>query len=253
MKNLFVVIFVMFGFLAFSQGENKTDAKGQKQGEWKKYHKNGMLRYVGNFKNNKPIGEFKYYYESGSVQAKMSHKGTTSYSIIFYETGEVKATGKYMSQKKDSTWTYYDLDGFKTATEYYTKGLKDKIWYVYFNTGQIAEEKEYSKDFEHGIWNQYYEDGKKKMEANHENGGLEGKAVYYNSEGIRSISGFYYHGLRNGVWLYFEDNGVKIKKKEKYKNGKRIDANKDENIEDTYKKEPINEDFLKPENFTSPR
>ena len=28
--------------LGFAQGENKTDAKGLKQGEWKKHHKNDL-------------------------------------------------------------------------------------------------------------------------------------------------------------------------------------------------------------------
>lgn len=253
MKNLFVIVFMLFGLLVFSQGENKTDAKGQKQGEWKKYHKNGALRYVGNFKNDNPIGEFKYYYDTGKIQAKMSHTGSKTYSIVFYETGEVKATGKYVDQKKDSTWAYYDLDGFKKATEYYTKGLKDKIWHVYFTNGQIAEEKEYLNDFENGMWNRYFKDGKKKQVTNYENGGLEGKAVYYNSNGKRGVTGYFYHGLRNGVWIYFEVDGKTVKKKEEYKNGKRIDKNKDDNIDDPSNFTPISEDFLNPDNITSPR
>ena len=253
MRNLLVIVFVLFGLLAFSQGENKTDAKGGKQGEWKKYHKNGMLRYVGSFQNDNPIGEFKYYYDTGKIQAKMNHSGTISYSIVFYKTGEVKATGKYINQKKDSTWVYYDLEGFKNATEYYTMGLKDKVWYTYFPNGQIAEEKEYKAGIENGIWNQYRASGLKKMTATYKNGGLEGKAVYYGGNGKRQISGFYYHSLRTGVWLYFEADGEKIKKKQEYKNGRRIDKNKDDRIIDPEDLKPISEDFLQPDNFMSPR
>ena len=61
MNKLIVVIYIFIGLSGFSQGENKIDANGQKQGEWKKYHENGMLRYIGTFKNDKPIDEFKYY------------------------------------------------------------------------------------------------------------------------------------------------------------------------------------------------
>ena len=253
MKKLFSIIFVLFSLVAFSQDENKTDAKGLKQGLWKKYHENGMTRYVGNFKDDKPIGVFKYYYDTGKIQVKMTYFGAEAYTSVYYETGELKGTGKYVNQKKDSTWTYYDLDGYKTATEFYTKALKDKIWYVYFQDGKIAEEKEYSNDFENGMWNQYYDDGKKKMEAIYTNGALEGKAVYYNSSGKRSVSGYYYHGTRNGVWLYFEEDGNKIKKKEEYDKGRRIDVNKDDVIEDPDKYKPIEEDFLNPDNVISPR
>ena len=83
MRNVFVITLMLFSLLAFSQGDNKTDVKGHKQGEWKKYHPNGMLRYVGNFKNDKPVGEFKYYYDTGNLQTKMSHKGSATMRLCF--------------------------------------------------------------------------------------------------------------------------------------------------------------------------
>jgi len=245
MRNLIVAFFMLLGLIAFAQEDNKTDAKGQKQGEWKKYHKNGMLRYVGEFKNDKPIGEFKYYYDTGKIQSKMDHKGAVSYFIAYYQTSEVKAVGKYINQKRDSVWSFYDIDGYKKSSEFYIKGLKNRTSYAYYPNGQIAEEKEFFNDFENGKWNSYYDDGKKKMEATYENGGLEGKAIYYKSNGKRSVRGIYYHGTRTGVWLYFEADGNKIKKKEEYKNGKRIDANKDDNLELEQPKK-ISEDFLNP-------
>ena len=116
MKNIFLIVLMLSGLVVFSQEENKMDAKNQKQGKWKKYHKNGMLRYVGSFENDKPVGEFKYYYDSGNIQSKMEHKGNgVSYFIAYYKTGEVKAVGKYINQKRDSTWCFYDLDGFKKS------------------------------------------------------------------------------------------------------------------------------------------
>ncbi len=77
MRNTVVIIFMLFSLFVFSQEGNRTDGKG-KQGEWKKYHKNGMLHKVGSFKNDKPIGEFKYYYDTGKIQAKMTHAGNQS-------------------------------------------------------------------------------------------------------------------------------------------------------------------------------
>ena len=251
MRNLIVVIFMLFGLLVFGQGDNKTDAKG-KQGEWKKYHKNGMLSKVGNFNNDKPIGEWLYYFDTGKVKAKLDHKGSESYSISFHKSGGVQSAGKFLNQKKDSTWVYYDLDGFKIASDYYINGEKNRMSYVYYQSGKVAEEKEYRNDFEQGACNMFWKDGKRKKTANYINGALEGKAVHYNSEGIRSISGFYYHDLRDGVWLYFDENGNKIKKKEKYSKGVRIDKQKDDNIE-TEPLKPISEDFLNIENLGMPR
>jgi len=248
MKNIFLIVLMLSGLTVFSQEENKTDVNGQKQGEWKKYHENGMLRYVGSFENNKAVGEFTYYYDSGNVQSKIDHKNGSSYFIAFYKSGEVKALGKYINQKRDSTWNYYDLDGFKKSTEFYINGLKNRVSYNYYPNGQIAEETGFFNGFENGKWIKYSAEGTKKMEATYENGGLEGEANYYSSEGKRKIRGFYYHGTRNGVWLYFNADGNTIKKKEEYDKGKRIDENKDDDFEATPLK-AISEDFLDPNTF----
>lgn len=252
MRNRILVIFMLFNFVVFAQQDNKTDAKGLKQGEWKKYHKTGQLRYVGSFKNDKPVGEFQYFYDTGEIQRKITHNKNGSYSITFHKTGGPQSVGKYVNQKKDSTWVYYDLDGYKIASEYFTGGLKNRIAYIFHQNGKIAKEEEFFNDVKEGFSNEYWDDGKKKKTANYIKGSLEGKVVYYNSFGIRSISGYYYHDLRNGVWIYFEDDGNKIKKKEKFVKGKRIYENNEEEIE-TEPLTPISEDFLNPDSFTSPR
>ncbi len=253
MKNLVVIIFVMFGFLAVAQDGNKKDAKGLKQGEWKKYHSNGMLRYVGNFKDDKPVGVFKYYYDTGNLQVKMTHYGEVSYSNVYYETGEVKGTGKYENQKKDSIWTYYDKEGYKKANEFYLSGKRQGTWLIYYNNGQIAEEKEYNNDFENGNWKQYFYNGKTKLTATYVNGELEGRATYYGKNGKKAVTGPFVKGARHGYWTFYEGDGKTVRKKEQYKNGNRIDANKGDDVIDPREVEYKSEDILTPENFMSPR
>jgi antitoxin component YwqK of YwqJK toxin-antitoxin module len=252
MKNRIVVLFLLLSGLVLGQGDNKTDVNGLKQGEWKKFHKNGMLSKVGKFKDDQPIGEWLYYFNTGKMMAKLTHSGVESYSISFHKTGGPQSIGKFVNQKKDSTWVYYDLDGYKIATDYFVEGLKNRISYVYYPSGKVAEEKEYRNDFEQGAWNMFWENGDKKKTATYVNGALEGQAVFYNSEGKRSISGFYYHNLRDKAWLFFNEDGNTIKKKEQYNKGVRIDDGKDDNVE-TEPLQPINEDFLNPETFGAPR
>ena len=47
---------------------NQTDKAGLKQGLWRKHYPNGNIRYEGNFSNDQPEGEFRYYHESGGDQ-----------------------------------------------------------------------------------------------------------------------------------------------------------------------------------------
>ncbi|MCB0400547.1 MAG: toxin-antitoxin system YwqK family antitoxin [Flavobacteriales bacterium] len=244
MRFLITILVVCLQLAAAAQEFNKTDAQGRKQGVWKKYHENGNLRYTGTFKDDQPVGMFTYYYDTGELQVEMKNTGKTAYSTVYYKTGEVQAKGKYITQQKDSTWTYYDIDGNKRAIETYSMGKKDKKWETYFPDGTLAEEKVWKDDFENGLWKQYFPNGKTKVIATYENGGLEGKAAYFRPDGTRGVSGNFYHGVRDGVWKYYEEDGQTVQKTEIYKNGQRVDKNKDEHVEDMNSEQPIPEDEI---------
>jgi antitoxin component YwqK of YwqJK toxin-antitoxin module len=255
MKKVIVVILLFVGLAGFSQDENKTDVNGKKQGLWKKYHPNGMTRYIGNFKNDKPTGVFKYYYDDGHLQIKMVHKGSETYSQVYYETGEIKAAGKYEEQEKDSIWRFFDKEGYKISEEFYLSGKREGVWKSYYNTGQVAEEKEYSNDFEEGKWNQYFVNGKQKLTATYENGVLEGRATYFSNGGIKSVTGVFVRGTRNGFWTFYEQDGKTVRAKQEYLNGKRIDENKDDDVinPNVRMTDYYPESVISPENFMPPR
>ena len=72
-------------FLQTSSYENDTvfnnvDKNGLKQGHWKKYYPNGNLNYSGFFKDNKPVGILKRYFESGNLKAIMNFDNTGTFS-----------------------------------------------------------------------------------------------------------------------------------------------------------------------------
>ena len=123
--NGIIVIFI--GFItsfSFSQEYNIMDDQGRKQGKWiKTYEGKKEILYKGNFKDNKPTGLFVFYYESGKVKAKNTYfnDGYNSYASTYYDNGKLMSTGKYVNQKKDSTWVYLDeLENYiylKIATE----------------------------------------------------------------------------------------------------------------------------------------
>ena len=109
---------------------NRIDAKGQKQGLWRKYYSTDSLFSEGKYKDNIPVGTFMSYHKNGKVQAKMVYRGMTEIckAEIFAEDGKLKAKGKYINKTKDSLWTYYSLDGWISSTEFYLKGKKEGSW-----------------------------------------------------------------------------------------------------------------------------
>ena len=85
MRKLFTILFLI-PFVVFSQTDslNQTDGNGLKQGRWKKFYLKGGKRYVGQFKDDKPIGTFFYYDELGKMTSSLKHKGDTAFGKFFH-------------------------------------------------------------------------------------------------------------------------------------------------------------------------
>ena len=122
--SLFVLATLM-AVLAIAQpstgGPNSTDAQGRKQGAWTKTWENGTVRYVGQFKDDQPIGTFKHYDEEGKLTTIQEHDagGKVSRARHFHPNGTLMANGKYVDRTKDSTWNYYGEDGKLRKVERY--------------------------------------------------------------------------------------------------------------------------------------
>ena len=103
MKLNLLTILLLLSATAIGQ-INKKDAQNRKQGEWEVYYEQeAILKYKGQFKDDKPYGIFYYYYPSGRIQAKVNYKegGRITLSQVYHETsGYIKALGKYVDQKK---------------------------------------------------------------------------------------------------------------------------------------------------------
>src|SRR5688572_18668906 len=175
MKFLLSTVLFSFGFALFAQtATNTTDAKGLKQGYWVKLNpESGRPAYKGTFKDNKPVGLFRYYYpEVDTMHSVMDfrNEGKVGYAQLFYMTGVIQAKGKYVDEKKDSTWNFYDDKGNILSTENYLAGKKHGKATIFFINGIVSEEKTYKMDLLDGSFKEYYESKKIRRERNYENG-----------------------------------------------------------------------------------
>jgi antitoxin component YwqK of YwqJK toxin-antitoxin module len=122
---------------------NQVDNRGQKMGQWQGYYEDGKVRYTGQFRNDRPYGTFNYYYPSGKLRATntFSVNGRVAHNKTFFEDGKIMAQGKYVAQKKDSTWCYYsDISGTLISEEEYTNDLLHGSLRNYFpENGQLSE------------------------------------------------------------------------------------------------------------------
>ena len=229
MKKITLIIAIILT-VGYAFGQNVTDAKGLKQGYWKKPSgEAGKFIFEGTFKDDKPQGVFKYYYPFDTVKAIMDFKkdGAYAYAKLFHPTGKLMARGKYIGEVKDSVWTYYDDAGVMVSRDIYVNGKKNGKCLIYLPDGKIAEERIYKMDVQDGPFKQYFDGKLVKGEGTYVNGVLEGKNTYYYPTGIAAATGYYKNGQKTGPWIYKEKDG-KIKEKELYIDGKLADKKKTE-------------------------
>jgi antitoxin component YwqK of YwqJK toxin-antitoxin module len=234
MKNftLITIILLFISVISTAQDLNQVDASGKKQGPWKKYYpSNDQLFYEGQFKDDKPYGVFKHYYEEGELKSITKYDGDIVRSTVYYPEGQLMASGKFLDQKKDSIWTYYDEDGWISLQENYKQGLRDGESISYYPDGDIAVKKVFLKDVENGPFIQFFGNGNTEAEGSYLGGNFSGKNIYYYESGKKLHEGEYVNGKRNGMWYFYNENGA-IRQIIQYKNGVIV------------KDEPMNGEFI---------
>jgi len=249
MKKILILLCIIAAVTASAQKQpynvfkgdtiNRTDAKGLKQGIWKKYYSNDSLFSVGQYQNGHPYGVFKTYYKTGEPQSFLTYRiasmvmgshiisSNVADMTIYYESGKRKAQGKYINQKKDSVWNYYGEEGSLSSRELYVNGVEEGVWKTYYENGTVSREVTYSKGKRNGPYKEYFGDGKIKVEARMMDDNYEGLVTMYYPNGKIWMQGKYIKHLREGDWNVYDQSGKKTAVK-KYKNGDLLNPTKDE-------------------------
>lgn len=232
-RTLIVLLALPFALSSLAQPPeasslNGTDAKGRKQGAWSKTWPNGKTRYLGQFKDDKPVGTFKHYDEEGKLTTLQEHAGDGRISRArhFHPNGTLMAAGKYVGQEKDSLWNYYGPDGKLRKVERFTAGQLNGEQVTYYPDGSVAEKENRKAGVLNGAHTSWFANGKLKSEATYLNGEAEGKMVFYYQDGKKEIEGNVVNGDRDGTWLYFNPDGS-LQLQALYERGKLIKERKE--------------------------
>lgn len=208
---------LIFSFSLFCQ-LNQVDDKGRKQGSWKKFHPSSNVpMYVGQFKDDEPIGTFTYYYPSSKVKAVITHKkGGRSEAYMYHENKKLLAFGIYVNQKKDSIWTHYSPNGRLSLRETYKNDTLHGIRTVYYVTGVpddvtvIMSEQTFVDGRLNGPAKEYFPDGVIKMEGNYLEGGLNGVVNRYHPNGEIYIKERWKDKEKHGWWFTYDAMGKEM-------------------------------------------
>ena len=200
---------------------NRKDQNGMKQGHWIGRFENGKVRYDGYFKNDKPVGIMKRYYDDGSIKVIFDYQpaGNQAYAKMYYQNGVLAGEGKFVNNKKDSLWKYYSYyEKYKVAEETYVAGLRHGVCRIFYSNGQVSEEMEWENGQKSGPWKQFFDNGKLQMEGSHLAGKRTGPFFYYFPSGNYESKGFFKGDQMDGTWVYMNLDGS-VKLKVEYVNG----------------------------------
>ncbi len=237
MKYICSTIFVLSAMLTFAQAKiNQVDGAGKKHGVWEKNYENGKLRYRGTFDHGVEVGTFKFYFESGDLRAINKFRGKTGvcYSYQFGGDSIVAAEGKYIKSKRDSIWTFYDIDGNVVSREGYKNDKKNGLSETYYDNKKVAESFVYVNDKKVGPWLQFYDTGKPRTKGTYVEGSLQGEIIYYFPSGKPEIKGNYARGIMHGNWYFFDEN-MKVVKKQVWKFGTLVSQDPEEKKDESLK------------------
>ena len=213
--------------------------KGELDGEYKIFHKDGGYLYeAGNYKNGKLDGKVHYYYANGKVKKEIpfvngKREGTvTKYfsngniqyiehykdgkiccqAQDFYESGQPKIVTYYKNGKIDSTYTFFFENGTIKSKLNYNEGKKNGLAELHYENGQLNEKVFFINDKKVGEYISYYENGQLKAKGLYVNGKKVGLWKEYYENGKKKSKGkFKNDGTKTGKWKDWDENGKKTK------------------------------------------
>ena len=217
--NRLIIFFAFFlSISVFGQDQpgqkvNQKDSQGRKQGVWKQAYSNvKVFRYVGQFKNDIPYGKFVYYYETAVVY--FTDNGHTTRSEMYHHSGYLMAKGKYIDQKKDSIWVYYDDRGIISYQENYKNGVLEgqKVYFYEPVDGKlrVSRYEYYNNGVLDGEFKEYHENTKVKKEGVYKDGNLDGIVKEYHRNGRLMKVCRYEHAVKHGPWIFFDEEGKQV-------------------------------------------
>lgn len=235
--KLIVFLIAVVLFAGSSMTQNLVDNKGKKQGVWsKKYPGTKVFQYHGQFKDDKPVGIFTYYYVSSKIKAVITYSSNSerAFAEYFHENGQQMSRGVFINMKKDSIWLNYTVDGKLTSSESYKDHQLDGKKVVYYLTNKDDKQQRcsftciYKQGVLHGEFVKYFESGALMEKGMYVGGKKEGVWDHYYPGGTKESIERYKNGIRHGWTISYENSGKEYAKTY-YFNGQKLEGKALEN------------------------
>lgn len=230
LKFITILLLLSSGIVS-AQKINQFDKNKKRTGVWKKYYPNKRIRYIGQFKNGKEVGVFKYYSmiqsRYPSIIREFSTSSDSTFVKYFNNEGKLTTKGYMIGKNRVGKWVYYFTNGKLFSEEFYKNGKLEGTIINYYKNGKVFEETEYTDGNKNSSSKKYSDDGVLIEHVHYKNGLLDGEGKYYELNGDLKEEGLYKNGKRYGKWEFYI--GGKKATKKQIQETKKVNKNKIKN------------------------
>ena len=211
-----------------------------------KYFQNGNLEFEGNYFEGSEKGEWKHYFENGTIKSIHIINAETYNRYYnekeFYKNGKLKShfigdsyrdTTYYLGNFKNGSLKYEHLfSNYHNRIEKYERRKFNGEVYEYLDedsifykkdriTLNVLEQGQYLNGRKTGTWYKYSESNKLLWLKNYSDNWLHGSFEEYYDSGTIKLKGEYVDGYKDGLWKEHYASGM-VKEKGEYVNGDKI-------------------------------
>lgn len=239
-----VRLFTFFrnGKIAFREAVNERDKSGRRQGIWKDFYENGILRWECVYRDGLKDGYYKEYDSTGSLltlrkyildvlQEDAPEIAEMTVHTEYYSDGSPKFRVTYRNGKPEGICREYDSVTGKVVRGIVFKngqivgsgavdndGNLQNDWQEYYPDGKLRCTGTYYKGRKYGKWKYFYPDGKLEQEGEYRNGEYDGRWLWYYPDGNLRMRQEYYKGKLDGESVEYDDS-ARIIAKGRYEEG----------------------------------
>jgi len=202
-----------------------VDNNGEKQGNWKEYYLNGVLKSEGNYVDDKKIGLWKFYHPNSKLEqiGKFAKNGkATGEWKWYFSDGSLRKIELLMNGVHENEYIEYSQNGDIKLQGEYINGNREGPWKI--NVNGYREEGQYLDGFKSGLWKYYHNNGQLIFQGSFVDGVPDGKHIWYYIDGKIKQEESYIVGIPDGIWNYYNQEG-QLTLKIRYDNGIEIEYN----------------------------
>lgn len=163
---------------------------GQKDGAWKIWHANGLIKSEGTFVKGQQEGIAQEWYD-----------------YLIDRKPVLKMKGSFKNGQQDGLWESYFSDGKRELSQSYHKGKLRGIFEHYYPTGVLKTKTFFVEGKRHGQSFEYYPNKKLKTRVEYLNDVKNGPYEDFYEHGALRTKGQYRYDLAHGQWRWYDKAG----------------------------------------------